>query len=169
MDDKKTKKKSEKNIEELEKRIEELESQLKRAVADYRNLEKRSDEERGEFVKFANKELLLKLLPAFDTLFLAEQYVKDEGLKLSIKKLIEVLKDEGVERVETVGREFNPEYMECVDTGDGEENKVLEEVTPGFVLFGKALRPAQVKVGKVTVEKKETEEAKQEILKGDYM
>lgn len=134
--------------QELEKKLLEAENQLKRAVADYRNLEKRCEEEKKEFVKFANKDLLLHLVPAFDTLFLAGKYTADEGVKLTIKTMLEALKDVGIERVETENRDFDPIFMEVVTTDNGEENKVLEELRPGFTLYGKLIRPAQVKVGK---------------------
>jgi len=124
-----------------------LEAQVKYAVADYRNLEKRHEEEKKEFVKYANRQLLLQLLPAFETLFLAEKYIKDEGLQLTIKKLSETLEDSGVRRIKTVGEKFNAETMECVQVVDGEENKVIEETKPGFTLHEKTLVPAQVKVG----------------------
>ncbi len=141
-------KKKKDEVKELKERIADLENQLLRAVADYRNLEKRLDEEKKEFVKFANRDLLLRLIPAFDTLFLAEKYVVDEGIKLTIKHLQESLRDVGVERVKAVGEEFSPESMEVVTTEEGEENKVLEELRPGYTLNGKLVRPAQVKVGK---------------------
>lgn len=134
-------------IKSLEKRVTELGEQLARAVADYRNLEKRFEDEKREFVKFANRDLLLRLIPAFDTLFLAEKYVADEGIKITIKHLQESLRDVGVERIQTEGQIFNPEIMEAVSTSGGEENKVLEELRPGYTLNGKLLRPAQVKVG----------------------
>jgi molecular chaperone GrpE (heat shock protein) len=41
--------------------------------------------------------------------------------------------------------------MECITTEEGEENKVLEEIRAGFMLYDKVLRPAQVKVGKKSV------------------
>ncbi len=132
----------------LEQRIESLEDQLKRAVADYRNLEKRMEEERKETIKFANKELLMRIIPAFDTLFLAEKYVADEGVKLTVKVLQDALRDVGVERVAIEGQDYNPAVMEAVVTVEGEDNKVLEELRPGYTLYGKLIRPAQVKVGK---------------------
>ena len=141
------KKKSD-QVKKLEDRIADFEDQLKRAVADYRNLEKRFEDEKREFVKFANRDLLLKLIPAFDTLFLAEKYVADEGIRITIRHLQDALRDVGAERVETENQSFNPETMEAVATEEGEENKVLEELRPGYTLNGKLLRPAQVKVGK---------------------
>jgi len=135
-------------IKSLEQRVTELEEQLARAVADYRNLEKRFEDEKREFVKFANRDLLLRLIPAFDTLVLAEKYVTDEGIKITIKHLQESLRDVGVEKIQTEDQIFNPETMEALSTSEGEENKVLEELRPGYTLNGKLLRPAQVKVGK---------------------
>lgn len=145
---KSTKGKKPEKTQELEKKLLELENQLMRAVADYRNLEKRFEEERKEFVKYANKDLLLRLVPAFDTLFLAGKYTADEGVKLTIKTLIEALKDVGIERVDVEDKGFDPALMEVITTDIGEENKVLEELRPGFTLYGKLIRPAQVKVGK---------------------
>ncbi|HVZ11611.1 MAG TPA: nucleotide exchange factor GrpE [Patescibacteria group bacterium] len=135
-------------VEALREKVKDLENQLLRSVADYRNLEKRLDEEKREFVKYANRDLLVRLIPAFDTLFLAEKYVSDEGIKLTIKHLQESLKDVGVERVEVVGKKYDPAEMEAVTTGEGEEDLVLDELRPGYTLNGKLVRPAQVKVGK---------------------
>lgn len=134
-------------VAELEKKVADLEAQVKYAVADYRNLEKRNEDEKREFVKYANRELLLQLLPAFETLFLAEKYIKDEGLKLTVKKLNEMLELVGVKRIKTVGEKYKAEQMECVQVVDGEENTVIEETKPGFTLYDKTLVPAQVKVG----------------------
>ncbi len=141
-------KKKKEEIKELKRRIEDLENQLKRAVADYRNQEMRFDEEKKEIKKFANKDLLLRLVPAFDTLFLAEKHVADEGIRLTIKTLYSVLAEVGVDKIKTEGEVFNPQFMEAVTTDEGEENKVLEELRPGFTLNGKLIRPAQVRVGK---------------------
>jgi molecular chaperone GrpE len=134
-------------IESLQQKVTDAENQYLRAVADYRNLEKRVAEERLEYIKFANKEMLDRLLPSFDTLFLAEKYIQDDGLKLTIKTLYDAFDQIGVKRVDTVGKEFNPDIMECIETVDGQENTVIEEVRPGFTLFEKTLRPAMVKVG----------------------
>lgn len=134
--------------ENLKDKFEDIENQLKRAVADYRNLEKRVQDEKRDTAKFANLDLLSKLMPAFDTLFLAAKYTSDEGVKLTAKNLINVLREVGVEKVTTEEEEFNPQVMEAVEVIDGEDNKVVEEMRPGFTLFGKLLRPAHVKVGK---------------------
>src|SRR3990167_3436352 len=71
---------------DLEKNLEEYENKYRRAIADYQNLEKRTREERGELIMSANRDLLIRLLPVLDTLTLAQEHVKDEGLRVSIQQ-----------------------------------------------------------------------------------
>lgn len=137
-----------KEADELKKQVEDCENKYKRALADYQNLEKRSIEQRKEWIKSANRDLLLRLLPVLDTLILASQHVQDQGVAASIKQFEDVLKSEGVEKIEVVGQQFNPQTMECVITTEGEEGKVLEELQAGYMLYDKILQPAKVKVGK---------------------
>jgi len=137
-----------KNQDERDEKIASLEDQLKRAVADYRNLERRSIEERIEAIKFANKNLIDALIPAFDTLFLAAKFTADESVKLTVDRIVSVLKENGIEKVKTDKAEYNAGTMECIEVVEGEEGKVIEEVRPGFTINGKLIRPAQVKVGK---------------------
>lgn len=136
-----------KETHEWEEKISQLEDQLKRAVADYKNLERRVIEEKKEIMKYANKELFLNVLPAFDTLFLAGKYTEDQSVKLTIQRILEVLKENGIEKIDTNDVKFNPEVMECVEVVEGEKDTIIEELRPGFALYGKLLRPAQVKVG----------------------
>jgi molecular chaperone GrpE len=138
-----------KKKEEVDEKFQELENQLKRTLADYQNLEKRVEENRLEWIKLANKQLLLRLLPGLDALQLAEKHTQDEGVKISIKTILDILETEGVKKIETKGRDFDPNLMECIGTVEGEEGKVIEEIRPGFMLHDKILRVAQVTVGKV--------------------
>ena len=135
------------NVEPEKEQLENLGNQLKRALADYQNLERRITEEKGAWIRMANKDLILKFLPVLDNLFLAQKHIQDDGLNLSIQKFLDVLKEEGVEQIETKGRDFDLHKMECVSVQEGEENKILEEVRPGFVIDEIVLRPAQVIVG----------------------
>lgn len=135
-------------LEALKQQVKEFENNYHRALADYQNLEKRVREEKSEWVKSANREVVLRILPVLDTLNLAQQHIKDQGLQVSIQQFLDVLKAEEVTKIETVGHDFNPHLMECITTEPGEENKVLEEIRAGYMLYDKVLRPAQVKVGK---------------------
>src|SRR3989304_2982807 len=85
-----------------------LENQLKRALADYQNLEKRIVEEKSSWIKLANKDLLLRLLPGLDNLILAEKHTNDEGVKISIKHFLDILEEVGVKKIETENMEFDP-------------------------------------------------------------
>lgn len=151
-------KKNEKKIEEeLVKKEEldavkelalQLENQYKRSMADYQNLEKRIAEEKSSWIKAANRNLLLQLLPGLDSLLLADIHTQDEGVKLSIKHFLDILENAGVTKIETVGKDFDPNLMEAITTQDGPDGKVLEDVRTGYMLFETVLRPAQVIVGK---------------------
>ncbi|HZQ29849.1 MAG TPA: nucleotide exchange factor GrpE [Patescibacteria group bacterium] len=143
-------KKADDQVEEVKEEnseLKNLENQLKRTLADYQNLEKRVAEDRTRWIKSSNRELLLNLLPVLDTLFLAQKHLKDEGLDLSVKQFLDVLQREGVERIQTEGKDFDPKTMEGIETVEGEEGKVIDETRPGFILHNEVLRPAQVKVG----------------------
>lgn len=130
-----------------EKKIIELEDKWKRALADYANLEKRIVKEKESFVRFSNAQLWGKLLPIIDDLELGEKHLKDQGLSLTLNKLKEVLKHEGVLEIEVQDKDFNPELMEAVEMVAGPENKVMEVLNKGYLLGEKVLRPAKVKVG----------------------
>lgn len=132
----------------LEESLKEWEAKFKRALADYQNLEKRSKEERAHWIKLANRELLLQILPILDTLMLAGNHTKEPAITVCVQQFFDILKKEGLEKIKTNEVEFNPHTMECVATEKGEDGKVLEELRAGFMLGEQVLRPAQVKVGR---------------------
>ena len=139
------KKEEEKNSDGTE----EWKSKYLRALADYQNLEKRVAVNRAEEFKLAAKNFILKILPVLDVLENAQKQIKDKGLELAVKLFHEVLKKEQVERIEVVGKKFDPYLMDCVDVAESEkENEVIEELRAGYRLWDKVIRPAQVKVGK---------------------
>ena len=152
-DNKKTEENNQKDVineTKTDARIEELENQNKRLLADYRNLEKRIDQERGEWILKANKSLLLNLLPVLDTLMLASKHSQstDQSINLSVQQFLDILKRENIVKIETLGKSFDPNLMECIETVEGEDGKVTEEVRAGYTLYDEILRVAQVKVGK---------------------
>jgi len=138
-------------IDELTKQLEEATNNWKRALADYQNLEKRVASEKDDFYQFANQQLVLKLLPVLDSLdqlIKLDKYVGDEHLKLVDKQFRDVLISEGLAKIEVLGKDFNPEEMECVETAEGKDNQVIKELRSGYRLKGKIIRVAQVVVGK---------------------
>ena len=135
-------------VEKLAQEMEDYKSKYMRAIADYQNLEKRSREERIEWIKSAGKNILLKMLPVLDTLMLASKHSQDQNLLVSIAQFLDALKEEGVTRIETKGKKFDPMLMEAIQAVEGEEGKIVEEIRVGFMLHDKLLRPAEVTVGK---------------------
>lgn len=133
--------------EELEAKLTDIDNKYRRALADYQNLEKRAGEEKSEWIKGANNNLLHRLLPLLDTLQLASLHSEDKTLGVVANMFTDVLKSEGVEKIETVGKHFDPNTMEAVEIIAGDDNIVMEQRRVGYTLYGKLLRPAEVAVG----------------------
>lgn len=121
--------------------------QYLRALADYQNLEKRTEERTAEIRRYAAKSVLGDFLVVLDTLEKAEKHLQDAGLSLGVKQFRDTLSRHGVTRMEVTGKLFDPNIMECVETGHGKHLHVISEVLPGYVLGDQVLRIAKVVVG----------------------
>ncbi|HKC14910.1 MAG TPA: nucleotide exchange factor GrpE [Patescibacteria group bacterium] len=136
--------------------IENLENQLKRTLADYQNLEKRVAEEKSGWIRMANKDLILRLLPTLGHLETVLKGAKDsgvqsswlEGVKMTVEEFRKVLAEEGLEPVQT--ETFDPNLHEVVQVKEGPEGKILDVLEMGYKLNGILIRPAKVIVGKET-------------------
>lgn len=126
------------------------ENKYKRAIADYQNLQKRVQEEKVEWIRSANRDLILRILAVLDTLMLAQKHTQDKNIQVSVQQFLDILKSEGVTKIDAVGEKFDPTLMEAIATDEGEEGKVLEELRIGFIMNDRLLRAAQVKVGKAS-------------------
>jgi len=140
--------KLEKEIVELQEKVQETENKWKRALADYQNLEKRTNEQKIEFMELANHKVILDFLDVLDCLEDSAKHIKNEGLNLSVKKFKGALLGNGVSEIQTDDVDFDHNLMEAVDTQKGMENKVLKVNKKGYILNNKVLRPAQVVVGR---------------------
>lgn len=159
--DKKEKDKKEKKDDKFKKIEEEkndLENRLKRALADYQNLNKNVVSEKAEFARFALEGFFLELLPVYENLKMAISTLNEddaknpwvEGIKYVIKQFQDIFKANGLEEIETIGQKFDYNLMEAVE-GQGE--LVKKEIRKGYKLKGKVIIPA-----KVVLEKTESEE-----------
>jgi molecular chaperone GrpE len=133
-------------LEELKKENEELRNRLKRALADYENLERRGREEKEKTVKFANEKLLAELLPVLDNLSRAVRASQDKGLELIFKQFQEVLTLNGVREIDSLNKPFDPAFHEAVEVL-GEKGVVVEVLENGYQIDNKVIRPAKVRVG----------------------
>lgn len=123
-------------------------AQYLRVLADYQNLEKRTDERIANIRKYAAEDIVVRILPVVDTFDNVRMHLNDAGLDLAYKELIRVLSEQGVAKIEVFGKEFDPMTMECIEVVDGQDNVVVVEVLPGYRMGDKVLRVAKVKVGR---------------------
>lgn len=149
-----TSKADQQKIIELENRAHELEEKWKRSLADYSNLEKRTEAQRQLFISLVTTGIIAKFIEVLDDLYLAQNHLNDPGLKLAIDKYLAVLKSEGLSEID-YSQKFDPATMECTEAVDGEKEKVIEVKKKGYLLNGQCLRPAQVTVGHGTEPKTE--------------
>lgn len=127
---------------------EEWKNKYLRALADYQNLEKRTQSEKADIRKFAAEVVLGRMLPVMDSLSKAKEHIKDAGLDLAYKEFEAALTELGLTKLEVTGKQFDPHEMECIEVVAGPDNEVVEETLPGYRYHDKILRVAQVKVGK---------------------
>ena len=138
------------NTEELEN----MKNQLARAMADYANLQKRTDEERGAMFKLANISFMTKILPIIDNLKQAQNHVKDSGIAMIIGQLETLAKEEGFEEIKiNIGDLFNEQTMEVTEVvetdNEKDDNNVSEVILSGWKYNdGTVVRHARVKVFK---------------------
>ena len=133
----------------------EMTETLQRLQADFINFKARAEKERTEALKLGREMAVTELLPVFDNLERAFAHTPEElkehqwvkGINGLEKQLLNVLSELGLQKIDTIGRPFDPICMEAVSSeeGDGEE-VVTEEVQSGYLLDGRVIRPAMVKV-----------------------
>ncbi len=147
--------KSDAQLKIMEEQVEQLRQELavcqeaqKRILADYRNLEQRTQQEKVIWREQAARMLILDLLPTLDHVMLAQKHLSDPSIKLIADDLQKVLSAHGLEALPTIGQEFDPSQMEAVATDAGKKDEVLAEEERGYQLNGKVIRPAKVIVGR---------------------
>lgn len=163
--DKEVKKKSKKDVnkemlkidEEISRLTEEnkvLDEKVRLAQAELINYRKRKDEETANILKFANQDLISELLPVIDNFERAiasnsEESKFVDGVKLIYQNLMNILEKAGVEVINRVGEEFDPNLEEALVTDcieDKDDDIVLEVLAKGYKLKGRVIRPASVKI-----------------------
>lgn len=127
-----------------------------RLQAEFMNYKKRVEKEKSEIYKNASAKLIADLLPVLDDFDRALAHAGDantfmDGMKLIVRRFEDCLKKEGLEVIETVNSEFDPNFHHAVmmeETDVVESGKIFEEVQKGYKVNGRVIRPAMVKVAK---------------------
>lgn len=134
---------------EFAKQGEEYKTKYLRAIADYQNYERRVQDQRIEWTKNANKNVILKLLSFLDDLERAEVFVKDPNLSHVKESFDKMLKNEGLEEIEVLNKPYDPHNAEVIDMKEGkEDDMVVTVLRKGYTYNGQLLRIAQVTVSK---------------------
>lgn len=158
---------AERQVQEVQARFDQLRQQLQRETDETRQRLNRSADERaaGDKAKF-----IATLLPVMDNLSRAIEAASAsedipsailEGLRGIATSFQSALSNAGVEPIDSVGAEFDPELHEAVDTFEtsGEmDGRVIEEYSRGFRMGDRLLRPARVKVGRASGQAREANE-----------
>ncbi|WP_285858374.1 nucleotide exchange factor GrpE [Neobacillus niacini] len=146
-----------KEIQLLQGKLEEAENKYLRLHADFDNFRRRTrlDQEAAE--KYRAQKLVTDLLPVLDNFERALVMEADneqtkallQGVEMVYRSLLEALKKEGVEPIEAVGKEFDPQFHHAVMQGEDENfgpGAVIQEFQKGYLLKDRVIRPSMVKV-----------------------
>lgn len=143
-------------MEEKEKYL----NSLLRVRADFENYKKRSERENNKYKSYVMDSMLKKLIDHYDDLVRALNLLKmledvdgiKKGFEIIVKNFDKILSEEGVKPMNSEGEKFDPYKHEAVIVEEGcddlLENTILEEITKGYYLKDKILRPAKVKISK---------------------
>src|SRR5262245_61597031 len=144
------------DVAKLAMDLEDLRQTLLRRQADFENYKKRIERERSEDHKRTTARVIEGLIPVIDGFEHAlaahreaeyENYRK--GFELIYKQLVDNIAKLGVERLDPVGKPFDPHLHQAVDreeTGEHKDGTILQVFQPGYVFHGRVLRPAMVRV-----------------------
>lgn len=143
-------------LAEEKKKSEEYLANWQRAQADFINFKRRTEQERQDFNRFANANLILGLLPVLDDLeralssmppAKAAKHSWAEGIRLVERKFKTILEAQGLTPIKALGEPFDPNFHEAVRQDKGKEGIVVEELQKGYMMHDRLLRPSKVVVG----------------------
>jgi molecular chaperone GrpE len=140
------------------RKAEEYLDHLQRLQADFNNYRRRANQEKLQATSRGKEDVLRALLPVLANFRLALQHAQEDanavrqGVQMIWQQFEGFLRDQGLERVETVGQPFDPAKHEALSTApataETPTNTIVAEVNAGYVLDGRLLRPAQVVVAR---------------------
>jgi len=142
-------------IVELETKVSELQDKLLRKAAEFDNYKRRTENDQFNLLSFAAESFITKILPVIDDFERSLDHISDtdsaeaikEGIMLVYDKLIKILDEQGVKKMDSVGKPFNVDYHDALmqikdDTVPA--HTVVEEVEKGYTYKDKVIRHAKV-------------------------
>lgn len=133
---------------------EELNTKYMRLMADFQNYKRRTEKEKSDIYAYANEKIVSELLDVIDNFERALEHGEgDEGFVQGMNNIFKifkgVLEKSGLEEIEALGAEFDPNFHNAVmteDSNDYESGFVTQVLQKGYKLNGKVIRPTMVKV-----------------------
>ncbi|HKB87232.1 MAG TPA: nucleotide exchange factor GrpE [Ignavibacteriaceae bacterium] len=146
-----------KRIEELENEAADLKDKLLRKAAEFENYKRRTENDQFNLFKYAAESFIVKLLPIVDDFERSLQHIDNtedgesikEGLKLIYDKLMKILNEQGVTKIESVGQPFDVNFHEALMQRKAEDvppHTVLDELEKGYMYKDRVIRHAKVVV-----------------------
>lgn len=151
--------KLQKELDEANEKIAMLEDRYLRQIAEFDNYRKRTMKEKAELIKNGGERTIEAILPVLDDFERAlNNMAKDEnaaeamkGVELIYNKFIGILKQNGLQKIETEGADFDTDYHEAIAMvpafEESQKGKVLDCIQSGYMLNEKVIRHAKVAVG----------------------
>jgi molecular chaperone GrpE len=151
----------EEKIESLEKQVEEYKDKLLRKAAEFENYKRRSENDQLNLINYSGENLIIKLLPVIDDFERSMQHmenVKDvdsikDGIKLVYDKFLKILEDQGVKKIEAIGKPFDVNYHEALMQRKDDSvpaHTVLDELEKGYLYKDRVIRHTKVIVSEDT-------------------
>lgn len=145
----------EEKITQLEQEVVEFKDKLLRKAAEFENYKRRTENDQLNLLTFAAESFIQKLLPVIDDFERSLGHVDEaqditaikQGLKLIYDKLMKVLDEQGVKKIESVGNPFDVDFHEALlqrPDDSVEPHTVLEEMEKGYTYKDKVIRHAKV-------------------------
>jgi molecular chaperone GrpE len=139
----------------LEVELAEMKDKYIRAAAEFENFRKRNIAEKASWIKNANERIVLELCDVVDNFERAlhpdiekNRQAFEKGIELIFQQLNNLLKKEGVSKIEALEQEFDPKFHEALAhiPSDMEENKIAAIIQNGYLMNDKVIRPVRVAV-----------------------
>ena len=142
-------------LEALKKQLAEGAERMKRLQADFENFRRRTRQEKEELSNLVVQDFIKELLPMldnFDRAMAAEATDAakfQQGVEMIYNQLTEILKNKGMELIDTKDAKFDPNFHQAVmrvENPDLEDEAIAMELQKGYMVKGKVIRPSMVQV-----------------------
>ena len=147
--------KADTKIAELETQVKEWNDKFLRKAAEFENYKRRTENDQFNLLNYAAESFIVKLLPVIDDFERSMEHIDDidsnksvkDGIKLVYEKLLKLLNEQGVKKMQTKGEPFNVDYHDALMQRKDDSvppHTVLEEIESGYLYRDKIIRHAKV-------------------------